>query len=71
MLVLSRSPGDAVQIGVNIFVRILSVHGSCVRLGFEAPAEIPIIRTEVRLAGKIRNPRLQQLWDTASRATDR
>jgi carbon storage regulator len=49
MLVLSRKPGDQVVIGGSIRVRVLSVKGNQVRLGFEAPADLPIHREEVLL----------------------
>ena len=47
MLVLTREPGQAVQVGENIQLYVLSVKGSQVRLGFEAPKHINIVRTEL------------------------
>ena len=53
MLIFSRKPLEAVVVGgANGFERVLKVtvleikHGS-VRLGFEAPAEVPVHRGEV------------------------
>jgi carbon storage regulator len=37
MLVLSRKPGESIQIGHEITVTVLKVQGNRVRLGFEAP----------------------------------
>ncbi len=47
MLVLSRKPKEAVRIGADIEVFVLEVHGDRVKLGFKAPAETPIHRSEV------------------------
>ena len=50
MLVLSRKKGERVVIGENINVIVVEVRGDRVRLGFEAPREIPIHRSEVKAA---------------------
>lgn len=47
MLVLSRRVGEEVIIASNIRVRVLDVHGNSVKLGFSAPEETPIIRSEL------------------------
>jgi len=47
MLVLSRKPKEAIRIGQDIEVVVLEVHGDRVKLGFTAPAEVPIHRSEV------------------------
>jgi len=47
MLVLTRKPQEAVRIGDDIEVVVLEVHGDRVKLGFRAPAEVPIHRGEV------------------------
>ena len=54
MLVLSRHPDKAIIIGDNIIVRIVDVRGNKVRLGIEAPRDLPVDRLEVREA-KVRN----------------
>ena len=48
MLVLSRKEKESVVINDNVVVTVLSVHGRNVRLGFEAPREMPVHRLEVR-----------------------
>ena len=48
MLVLTRKPGEAIVIGNDITVTIVEVKGERVRLGFSAPAEIPIHREELK-----------------------
>ena len=47
MLVLSRVVGELISIGDNITVRILSVNGSNVRFGVEAPKNVEVHRAEV------------------------
>ena len=47
MLVLSRQYGESIVIGDNITVTILGVTGDTVRLGIEAPREVPVHRQEV------------------------
>ncbi len=48
MLVLSRKPGESVVIGNDITVTVLTVEGGRVKLGFNAPKELPIHRAEVQ-----------------------
>ncbi len=47
MLVLSRRPGEALLIGDGIRVVILSIEGERVRVGIEAPREVPVLRAEL------------------------
>jgi carbon storage regulator len=47
MLVLSRKKKETIVIGNNICITLLDVRGSHVRLGIEAPAEVPIRRAEL------------------------
>jgi len=47
MLVLSRRPQQGVSIGRDVKVTVLEVCGDKVRLGFEAPDEVKILRTEL------------------------
>lgn len=49
MLVLSRKPGERIWIGENISVTIVRITGGGVRLGIEAPAELPVVREELKL----------------------
>lgn len=48
MLVLSRKTNESLIIDDQIIVTILSVEGERVRLGISAPAEVDIVRQEVR-----------------------
>ncbi len=47
MLVLSRRKNEAIVIGQGIVVTVLSIKGSRVRLGINAPPEVPVHREEV------------------------
>ena len=47
MLVLSRQRDESIMIGDNIVITIVDIRGDKVRLGIEAPTEIPVHRREV------------------------
>lgn len=47
MLVLTRQTSEEVIIGDDIRVRVVSIRGDKVVLGFSAPKEVPIHREEV------------------------
>lgn len=47
MLVLSRKKGESIQIGEGITVTIVEIRGDKVRLGVEAPRDVPVHRQEV------------------------
>jgi carbon storage regulator len=47
MLVLSRKPGESVIIDDRIVVTVVQIGGGRIRLGIEAPREVPILRSEV------------------------
>jgi carbon storage regulator len=49
MLVLTRRSNQSIMIGDDIEVSVLSVMGDKVRLGIDAPASIPVFRTEIYL----------------------
>jgi carbon storage regulator len=47
MLVLSRRRNEKIVIGDNIVITTVDIRGDKVRIGIEAPAELPIHRQEV------------------------
>jgi carbon storage regulator len=49
MLVLTRRTNQSIMIGDEVEISVLSVSGEKVRIGIEAPAEIPVFRKEVYL----------------------
>lgn len=52
MLVLSRKRDEKIVIGNNIVITVVDVRGDKVRLGIEAPTEVPVHRQEVLEAVK-------------------
>lgn len=47
MLVLSRHRDESIIIGDDIVITIVDIRGDKVRLGIQAPAEVPVHRQEV------------------------
>jgi carbon storage regulator len=47
MLVLTRRVGETLVINGGIRVTVLAINGSKVRLGFEAPPSVTVLRGEV------------------------
>jgi carbon storage regulator len=47
MLVLSRQRDESIIIGDNIVITIVDIRGDKVRLGIDAPKEVPVHRQEV------------------------
>lgn len=48
MLVLSRKPGERIWIGDNIVLTVVRLGPNNVRLGIDAPADLNIVREELR-----------------------
>ena len=47
MLILSRKPGESIIIDGRIHLKIVRVEGDVVKVGIEAPADVPVHRKEV------------------------
>jgi carbon storage regulator len=47
MLILTRKEGEAIVIGDGITVRVVGVVGGQVKLGIQAPRDVPVHREEV------------------------
>lgn len=47
MLVLSRKKNESIKISETITITVVEIRGDKVRLGIEAPTEVPIKRTEI------------------------
>jgi carbon storage regulator len=47
MLVLSRKRDEQIVIGGNIVITVIDVRGDKVRLGIQAPQDIPVHRQEI------------------------
>lgn len=61
MLVLSRQRDESIIIGDNIVVTIVDIRGDKVRLGIDAPTEVPVHRREVYDAIQRENLRAAQV----------
>jgi len=61
MLVLSRHRDESIIIGDNVVVTIVDIRGDKVRLGVDAPTEVPVHRREVYEAIRKENLRACQL----------
>ena len=55
MLVLSRKLGEKILIGDNISITVVDIDRGKIRLGIEAPRDIPIFRQELVAAPASRN----------------
>lgn len=67
MLVLSRHRDESIIIGDNIVITIVDIRGDKVRLGIQAPTDIPVHRQEVYEA--IQREKSAQAKDQASSAS--
>jgi carbon storage regulator len=47
MLILSRKPGESIVIDGRIIIKIMRLEGDVVKVGIDAPMEIPVHRQEV------------------------
>ena len=62
MLVLTRKSNQSIMIGDDIEVSVLSIMGEKVRIGIQAPRDIPVFRKEVYL--EIQQERSRELTST-------
>jgi carbon storage regulator len=67
MLVLSRHRDESIMIGDNIVVTIVDIRGDKVRLGIDAPQDIPVHRQEVYEAIQRENRKASQLRASETR----
>lgn len=61
MLVLSRHRDESIMIGDDVMITIVDIRGDKVRLGIDAPQEIPVHRQEVYEAIKRENQKASRV----------
>ena len=61
MLVLSRQRDESIMMGDNVVITVVDIRGDKVRLGIQAPHEIPVHRREVYEAIQKENLQAAQL----------
>jgi carbon storage regulator len=67
MLVLSRHRDESIIIGDDIVVTIVDIRGDKVRLGINAPQDVPVHRQEVYEAIQRENRKAGQLRPSETR----
>ena len=68
MLILTRRVGESIMIGDDITITTLGVRGSQVRLGVNAPEDVPVHREEIYL--RIQQEQTREQINAAQRELD-
>jgi carbon storage regulator len=55
MLIITRRPGERLVLGEDIKIEVMEVAGNTVRIGIDAPRELPVYREELWAAVKQEN----------------
>jgi len=55
MLVLSRKLGEKIVIGDNIVITVVKIDRNQIRIGIEAPHDVPVYREEILPARPAKN----------------
>jgi carbon storage regulator len=56
MLILTRRPGESIQVGDEIEISIIEIRGNQVRLGINAPPEVLVLRSELVDPSRTQDP---------------
>jgi len=56
VLVLSRKLGEKIVIGDNIVITVVKIDRNQIRLGIEAPQNVPVFREEILVASTSSQP---------------
>lgn len=65
MLILSRKENESITIGDSIKIKVIGIDKGSVKLGFEAPPEMLILREELKIAVQEENKKSLQHSKTA------
>lgn len=65
MLILSRKENESITIGDAIKIKVIGIDKGSVKLGFEAPPEMLILREELKIAIQEENKKSLQHSKTA------
>ncbi len=63
MLVLSRREDESILIGENIKIKVVSIDKGSVKIGFEAPPHMLILREELKIAVENENKKATKTAD--------
>jgi carbon storage regulator len=55
MLIITRRPGERLVLGDDIKIEVMEISGTTVRIGIDAPRELPVYREELWEAVKQEN----------------
>ena len=66
MLVLSRKPGEKIHIGTGITVTVVAAKGNKVRIGIDAPKDVPVLRSELGSFLMVDSSESRQLFSSRS-----
>jgi len=47
MLILTRRSGESLMVGDNVKLTVLAIKGNQVRIGIDAPKDVPVHREEI------------------------
>ncbi|DAB32884.1 MAG: carbon storage regulator [Sulfurospirillum sp.] len=64
MLILSRKIGEAIVLDEKVTVRVIDISKGVVKLGFDAPSDMLILREELEEEVKKANQQANQVIDT-------
>jgi carbon storage regulator len=67
MLVLSRHRDECIMIGDDVTITVVDIRGDKVRLGIQAPKDVPVHRQEVYEAIKRENQKASRLNQSETR----
>ena len=70
MLILSRRPGESLNIGDNITITVVSINGNQIRLGISAPRDVRVLRDEIYRAIRDENQAAANAHDQKRRMED-